>query len=114
VSRFQHMRRTVIRTLKNIATRDTQIKLYKVITAVILMYGSGNWALSTTETVEMRFLRRVSVYTPKEHIRNSTIRSAFTNVLNIYIYIYIYDVYEIIQDCKNKWHNHILRTDFSN
>lgn len=45
------------------------------------MYGSENWALSRCagrelETVEMRYLRRVSGYTFTDHVRNPTIRNA--------------------------------------
>jgi hypothetical protein len=48
------------RTINNKTINDTQIKFYKVIAAHVLMYGSENWALNTseirkTETAGMRF-----------------------------------------------------------
>jgi hypothetical protein len=69
------------------------------------MYGSENWAMNRSEgsgfeTAEMRFLRRLYEYTLTDHVRNTTIRTA-------------YDLEERIQDYRNTWHNHILRMNSS-
>jgi hypothetical protein len=51
----------------------------------------------------MRFVRRVSAYTIKDHVSITIIR----NALQIYV------SEERIHDYKNKWHNHILVMDSS-
>jgi hypothetical protein len=51
-----------------------------------------------TETAEMPFLRLISGYKIRGHVRNTTIHNA----------LQIYALGERIQDYKRKWHNHIL------
>ncbi|PSN35900.1 hypothetical protein C0J52_26559 [Blattella germanica] len=72
----------------------------------IVAYGSGNWALNRAgrrriETAEMRFLRRVSGHTLRDHIRNTTIREE----------LHIYDLNDKIADMKVQWLQHIDRMD---
>jgi hypothetical protein len=58
-----------------------KINFCKVTAASILMYRSENWALIRSErrkieAAEMRFLGRVSGYTPTDHVRSTTILDA--------------------------------------
>jgi hypothetical protein len=84
--------------LKNKTRKDTHVKFYKVIIASVLMYGSENWALNSSErrkieTVEIHFIRRISGYALTDHVYSMTICSA----------LQIYALEERIQDYKNKW-----------
>jgi hypothetical protein len=63
---------TIERMLKNKTRKATCNKLYEVIAAPMLMYGSENWDLNRserrkTETTEMYFLRHVSGCTLADH-----------------------------------------------
>jgi hypothetical protein len=56
------------------------------------------------ETSQVSFLRLVSGYTTcTDYVRNMIIHNA----------LQMYALEERIQDCKNKWYNHILRMDSS-
>ena len=59
---------TISRTLKGKTQLSTQIKFYKVMAVLVLMYGSENWSLNRSEKKEieaakMRFLRPMAGYT---------------------------------------------------
>jgi hypothetical protein len=91
---------TIKRTLTNKTRKDTQLKFYKVM-AVPVLYGCENWALNRVdrrkiETAEMKFLRRVAVYTLRDEVRNTAIREE----------LQIFNVGERIQSRKIEWHEH--------
>ncbi|PSN31708.1 hypothetical protein C0J52_28469 [Blattella germanica] len=95
---------TIQRTLRNKTRKDTMMRFYNVLAVQLLTYGSDNWALNRSgrrriETAEMRFLRRVSGHTLRDHIRNTTIREE----------LHLYDLNEKIADMKVQWLQHIDR-----
>jgi hypothetical protein len=85
-----------------------RIKFYKIIAVSILVYGIENWVLNkserrTIETPEISFIRHISGYAFTDRVRNTAVSNA----------LQMYALEERIADYKNKWHNHILRMDFS-
>ena len=62
VNKFHRMCGTISRTLKGKSQLSTQIKFYKVMADLVLMYGSENWSLNRSdkrkpEAAEMRFFK---------------------------------------------------------
>ena len=97
---------TIQRTLRNKTRKDTMMRFYKDLAVPLLTYSSENWALNRPgrrriETAEIRFLRRVSGHTLRDHIRNTTIREE----------LHIYDLNDKIADMKVQWLQHIDRMD---
>jgi hypothetical protein len=70
---------TIKRTLINKTRKDTQLKFCKAMAVLVLLYGCENWALSRVDrrkigTAEMKFLRRVTGYTVRDEVTNTTLR----------------------------------------
>ena len=73
-------------------------------TVPVLTYGSENWAMNRSdrrmiETAEMKFLRYVSGYTLRDHIKSDNIRKRLN----------IFSLNNRICELKNSWHQHIIR-----
>jgi len=78
INRFQGKCGTVRKHLKKTRT-DTQMKFYKGVARLSLLYGSETWVttkrdVTRLEAAEMRFLRSVTGYTRLDKIRSDVIR----------------------------------------
>jgi hypothetical protein len=83
--------------LKYKTREDTRVKFYKVIVASVLMYGSENWALNSSERSKIEIINALFkvylwIYTNRQ-VHNMTMCNA----------LQIYSLEERIQDYKNKW-----------
>jgi len=78
INRFQGICGTIRKHLKKIRT-GTQMKFYKVVARLSLLYGSETWVttqrdMTRLEAAEMRFLRSDTGYTRPDKIRSEDIR----------------------------------------
>jgi len=78
INRFQSICSTIRKHLKKTRT-DTQMKFYKVVARLTLLYGSETWVttkqdMAGLEAAEMDFLRSVMGYTRLDKIRSKVIR----------------------------------------
>ena len=71
--KFQHISRTLIRTLKRKTIPDTQLTFYKAMAIPTFLYVSETWTLCTEDLSRMKFLRSTKGCTILDKIRNDTI-----------------------------------------
>jgi len=105
INRFQGICGTIRKHLKKTGT-DTQMKFYKVVAGLSLLYGSETWVttqrdMTRLEAAEMRFLRSVTGYTRLDKIRCEVIRKELE----------ISGIQDVRLKYKQNWINHIDRMD---
>jgi hypothetical protein len=92
----------------SLVQKHTRIKVYKTLARPILTYGSEAWTICKNDRTritdnEIKFLRRIAVYTKLDKKRNTEILRELK----------INSVLEHVDQYRNNWKQHVQRMDRS-